>query len=172
MEKHRGIIKLNEVVSKHFDPNRIEGYCKDCPNYGKLWSCPPFDFDVRIAFEGRENLIVNAWAFETYNLSDDAIERINMETVYEMNYLILEEEKKEKGSFAFYADSCVICGENSCTRSQNKPCRHIDIMRYPLEAFGIDVNTLLNDLFGLKLIWAEQGKKYPDIIIRVTGLIK
>ncbi|HKK96243.1 MAG TPA: DUF2284 domain-containing protein [Anaerovoracaceae bacterium] len=172
MIKYTKTISLDRLIKNHFDFNRINGYCKECPNYGNLWSCPPFDFDVNVVFNGRSHIKINAWVFNTEELKDSEIEHLNSNTVYEMNYLVLEEEKKTPGSFAFYADSCDICGDGYCSRLSNMPCLHLNKMRYTLEAFGVDVLTLLEDLFDLKLVWADEGKKYPNQIVRVTGLIE
>ena len=77
MKKYIGTIPLTQLINNHFDFERINGYCKKCPNYGKLWSCPPFDFDVTVAFQGRTELKINAWLFETENLNDKQIEELN-----------------------------------------------------------------------------------------------
>ncbi|MBK5254050.1 MAG: hypothetical protein JJE03_06305 [Peptostreptococcaceae bacterium] len=165
-------MSLQELLDNYFDLERIHGYCTECPNYGKLWSCPPFPFDVTVAFKGRTEIKVNAWVLDLKILSDEQAAVLNLNTIYEMNYLILEEEQKTPSSFAFYADSCVICGADSCSRLLDKPCRHIDQMRYTLEAFGIDVTKMIYEKLDIELKWSEGKKKHPEQLVRVNALIK
>ena len=172
MKKYTFILSLKELTDNYFDIERIHSYCKDCPNYGNLWSCPPFPFDVTVAFKGRTEMKVNAWVLDLKDLTDDQATAKDLDAIYEMNYLVLEEEQNTPGSFAFYADSCVICGVDSCTRPLGKPCRHIDQMRYTLEALGIDIAKMINEKLNIELKWSEGNRKYPDQIVRVNAIIK
>ena len=38
-------IPLADYVPRCVDVPRFLGYCRDCPSYGKRWSCPPHDYD-------------------------------------------------------------------------------------------------------------------------------
>ena len=37
---------VDEYISRFRDEKRFVEFCKQCPNYGNSWGCPPFDFDT------------------------------------------------------------------------------------------------------------------------------
>ena len=39
-------IPVADYIARFRDAERFEGCCRTCPNYGRSWGCPPFDFDV------------------------------------------------------------------------------------------------------------------------------
>ena len=39
-------ISVDEYISRFRDEKRFVEFCKQCPNYGNSWGCPPFDFDT------------------------------------------------------------------------------------------------------------------------------
>ena len=39
-------IGLDEYISRFRDVKGFFEFCKQCPNYGNSWGCPPFDFDT------------------------------------------------------------------------------------------------------------------------------
>ena len=36
-------ISLGEYMAVYRDEQKFMEYCRQCPNYARLWSCPPFD---------------------------------------------------------------------------------------------------------------------------------
>ena len=39
------VITMTQLF-EYYRQEEVEGYCKTCPNYDKIWSCPPYDLDV------------------------------------------------------------------------------------------------------------------------------
>ena len=39
-------ISVDEYILRFRDEKRFVEFCKQCPNYGNSWGCPPFDFDT------------------------------------------------------------------------------------------------------------------------------
>ena len=37
---------IEELKNNFWDIEKFEGFCKQCRNYGKVWSCPPYDFSI------------------------------------------------------------------------------------------------------------------------------
>ena len=35
-----------EYIAVYRDARRFGACCRACPNYGRSWACPPFDFDM------------------------------------------------------------------------------------------------------------------------------
>ena len=44
-------VPLDEFRQGLVDVPRFSGYCRDCPDYGQTWSCPPFGFDPAAVWE-------------------------------------------------------------------------------------------------------------------------
>ncbi len=41
-----GSIELSLFRQKYQDTEKFMAYCRECPNYGEFWSCPPLSFDA------------------------------------------------------------------------------------------------------------------------------
>ena len=39
-------IAVSDYKKRYIDIPTFTEYCKACPNYDRLWSCPPYTFDV------------------------------------------------------------------------------------------------------------------------------
>lgn len=163
-------ISLADFMASYRDVNRIEAYCRACDNYGRYWSCPPFSYDVeqRLCMYSEVTLIalrVNttnadiSWR-EWHNLL--LPERIHFEQR-------LRQLESLYNGWACNAGGCVYCQDNTCTRSCNTPCRHPQLMRPSLEAYGFDVSRAMNNLLGLPLQWAH-GNTSPEYISFVAAL--
>lgn len=46
IENFTANISVDEYISRFRDEKRFVEFCKQCPNYGNSWGCPPFDFDT------------------------------------------------------------------------------------------------------------------------------
>ena len=40
------VIPVEKVLAEYVDAPKFLKACSECPNYGKIASCPPYDFDV------------------------------------------------------------------------------------------------------------------------------
>ena len=38
------LVPLSDFIRKYQDRERFIGYCRACPNYETVWSCPPLSF--------------------------------------------------------------------------------------------------------------------------------
>ena len=45
IERLESVVPVDEYVKICVDIPKFLGYCKECPNYGNRWSCPPFEKD-------------------------------------------------------------------------------------------------------------------------------
>ena len=73
------------------------------------------------------------------------------------------------GSISLSAGSCHRC-KNGCTRTQEKPCRFPEKMRYSIESLGGNVGLTIEKLMGIKLEWIEEGKLSHHFVL-VCGLL-
>ena len=44
-ERYETVVPVEEYMEQCVDVPTFLEYCRQCPSYQKLWSCPPFDFD-------------------------------------------------------------------------------------------------------------------------------
>ena len=46
IENFQAEVPMEEYVKECVDVATFLEFCKECSNYGKLWCCPPYTFDV------------------------------------------------------------------------------------------------------------------------------
>ena len=159
-----------EYIDRFRDADRFMKYCRECGNYGCSWGCPPFGFDVGERLRGYAHLLLIATRIRPVQsglpMSDSRRlirpERIRLET------RLRELEKEYGGLSCSYAGSCLYCPEGSCTRPEGLPCRHPELVRSSLEAYGFDMGRTLQELFGMELKWGSEGKM-PEYLTLICG---
>lgn len=164
-------LPAEEYLNRFRDKERIEGYCRQCPNYGRSWGCPPFDHDIAAR---------HMRPYSTVLLTATRIVLSDPETPFtEVGRLILPERRRleqklldmerRRGGRAFaYIGTCLYCPPGECTRPKGLPCRHPDKVRPSLEACGFDIAQTTRELFGMELKWSDNGK-VPEYLLLVCG---
>jgi len=146
-----------EALLSHYDFEKIVGYCQSCPNYDKIWSCPPFDFSTYDYLNKFSSAIIYSGEilFDLSAISDD--EKNNKRRlIFEMgrkefrNFL-LTIEKEYHESQSLIAGHCFLC--DKCTRILGEKCSYPQEIRYSLEGMGIEVSSLLKTVLNQKLQW-------------------
>lgn len=166
-------IPAAEYIAGFRDADKFIAYCRECANYGLSWACPPFshDVDAELSRYTMAKIIVTKISPKTTDLpvglADEFIsaERKRIETK------LLDEEKETGGRSFSYVGSCRHCGGRECTRLCGKPCRHPELVRPSLEAYGFDVCKTVKDLFGFDILWSTNGR-LPEYLVLVTALFK
>ena len=46
LDYYHASVPVSEYLDKYVDVPAFLEACKACPNYGRIWSCPPYDFQV------------------------------------------------------------------------------------------------------------------------------
>ncbi len=167
-------VPLKEFRETLVDVPRFLGYCQDCPNYGRYWSCPPYDFDPRDLWQrfgalrlyARKLVFCRDRLFPGERRSFEAQELPKIKAAMARELLCREAEAP--GSLALFPGKCEWCPV--CARLEGKPCRTPDRMRYSLESLGGDCGGALERYFGESLQWA-QGNRLPEQIILLGGLL-
>lgn len=176
---HTASMSVPEYLENYVDIPVFLKACQACPNYGKIWSCPPYGFDVlqhwkkyktlyllasKIVFD--KDALSKVYTTEEITSITDSIlpreKQVLSEKLFEM-------EKQNPGSISLSAGSCNTC-KNGCTRSQGKPCVNPDQMRYSLESLGANVGLTIEKLMGIKLEWMEENR-LPHHFVLVSGLL-
>jgi predicted metal-binding protein len=170
------MIPAEEFCRDYRDEKTFIEFCKACPRYGKLWSCPPFDYDTsaRIA-PYRYVYIIGVRTTVDPRLRDMVTDPV---TIGDMAQFVTRDfrrglddmmrglEKAVPNSLAFFAGCCYLC--DHCARLFNQPCVHPDKMRNSLESYGFDVVKMTEELLGFKLDWSND--RLPEHISFISAL--
>lgn len=169
------VTKETDAVSfyeKYVDADRFLGCCNSCPNFGKIYSCPPYEFSVEEFWKSFRTMRVILYKV---NFPDGTSLKEGME-VYakakeELTQFCLDLEKTEPGAVSLAPGSCDICGKGNCARVTGEHCRHPEKMRYSIESLGGDVVGVLRDFFNVEILWAK-GEKAPAYMTLVAAILK
>lgn len=138
---------IEELKNNFLDIEKFEGFCKQCRNYGKLWSCPPYNFSIEKYVDRYKYVYIIGVkiVFDEDTLSSintkEKISNYTTETLHFMKNKIMNEmlklEKLYPNSTSLSAGGCNLC--ENCSKLKNVQCVHPDLMRYSLESLGFDV---------------------------------
>lgn len=168
-------VDVEEFIEKYVDIERFMGLCKDCENYGKNWNCPPFDFHVMDIWNSFNKLKIIAFKLD---FSD---EELNMEySDKELEFILKRLERmkvrlmndiyalEDENSLGLFLGNCNLCMK--CTREFGMPCKMPFKMRYSIESLGGNVDQLIEDVFGFKILYAKDNR-LPEYLIFVGGVL-
>lgn len=146
---------LKNDLFLYYKPSEVLGFCESCPNYGKIWTCPPYGTDVINTFNGFDYAIVIGFKGKDFF----EIKKESTEYLYEL------EGMKENVSGLSYttlvAGNCEIC--ETCSKSEGQLCRFPDRMRYSLESVGFHVSEICDEVLGESLMWQTENPKYMAV---------
>ena len=175
---HVATIAADEYVARYRDAERFLALCAQCPKYGKVWGCPPHDFNVdeylsgyvQATIYGTKITFSNAMREQcaTPETTEVAMREALDEAWNELLPFLYEQEARHAGSVIF-TGRCRLCGSCACARAQELPCRHPDRLRYSLEAVGFDVARTAAELLEIELQWGKDGA-LPPYLTLVTAL--
>lgn len=164
-------ISLLEYMARFHRPDEVWGYCRECSNYGRQWGCPPFDFDVVAVLSKYRN--VNLFATKIClldrELSSNDIDKILRYERIRLEQRLLKLERTHHGLACTFIGKCLHCGGACCARLSGAPCRHPELVRPSLEAYGFDVAKSLSELFDITLQWSTNGA-LPNYITLACAL--
>lgn len=147
MKRRSKTISTEELIGRFRDGERILSYCRECPNFGTTWACPPFDTNV----EGELRKYRYVTIFLDIVFTDS---KGLMEEKKKIADELREKEKEYDGLSLSGIGGCHICG--TCARTDGKCCRHPELVRPSIEAWGFDVSLITEQLFGHKLTWSSE----------------
>ena len=179
LTRHEASIPVSDYIQGYVDIPTFLVACQACPNYGKVWSCPPYDFDVLQYWKGYTtlHLLASKITFDEDVLareySKEELAAITNEVLPKEKQQLSEElfllEKEYPGSVSLSAGSCTLC-KNGCAKKEGLPCRYPETMRYSIESLGGNVGLTIEKLMGVKLEWMEEGR-LPHHFVLVSGLL-
>ena len=174
-------IDVNDFIEHCVDVPRFRECCKVCPNFGKTWSCPPYDFDPVDYWKQYSRFYLYAVKTttpaelleKTYELEDlmRLGGKITLTSMDEMRRHLEEESAKFPESQIIGGGKCMVCGQDGCARLKNEPCRFPDKMTYSIESLGGNVQETLKRYLNEDIYWGEKGHLAP-YYIRIGGVLK
>ena len=172
-------IAVSDFFQECVDIPRFAECCRLCPNYGKLWSCAPYDFSPADIWQKYSTLLLQCRvipvpeALQRQTLCQQEINEQSRALLQPHKRAMLQEmlalERQFPGSLALDAGSCARCA--SCTRLEGHPCRHPEALRYSVEALGGDVCKALKLYFDKEILWGMDGH-IPAYYLLLGGLLK
>ena len=171
VEEMSAVVDRDRYVREFRDVATFEECCHQCPNYGNRWGCPPFDHDTLQDLLPYEKVMIVGVKLTPND------HRMPMEQVYDLmrpeldriNAHLLELEQKFGGLAFGFVGKCPYCNDAPCARKQGKPCRHPDVVRPSLEAYGFNVSETASQLLGIDMVWSRD-KNIPRYLTLVCGL--
>lgn len=159
-----------DYMARFRDAERCAASCRSCPNFGRTWACPPFDFDVDDYLAGYRTalIIVTKITPSRPGLPFAEAGRLIRPERIRHERRLLELEQHYGGRAFAYVGTCLHCPEGCCTRPQGLPCRHPERVRPSLEACGFDLCRTTEELFGIPLRWSHDGR-LPEYLTLVSG---
>jgi len=171
-------MQVEQWLRDYCFPEQFCDLCKSCPDYSRIWSCPPgvpaakgyldqyqevYTIAVKVIYSKEDRLNCH---------TPEQAERVRQETYGKIKKALLEIllyiEKENPGTLVIGAGRCEQC--ELCTRVQGLPCRKPERMRYSFAAFGFDFTKLVEELFHLKLLWSSTG--LPEYNLAVAAILK
>ncbi len=153
-------IAASEFCDRFLKPNNFLPLCKACENFGKKWSCPPFEAESDFS-KGAFKIFLtkiptDSITLPSANLNGELKKLTDSYRLILDNHL-LSIEKNIPSSRAYFAGSCANCPIADCTRPYNKECSRPEFMRTSLEAHGFDICAITKELFGVELTWSSDN---------------
>lgn len=160
-------IETKKFIENFYDIENVSALCRQCDNYGKIWSCPPFERDTnRMLLQFKRGYIIGT------KIMLCSEQNIN-ETIKEVRMIIdsklLDMEAIYHGSRSFFAGSCILCSPEQCRRNRNAPCIYPNRQRPSLESMGFNVVKASSELLGIEILWGEKDLSQRYITL-ISGL--
>ena len=169
IERFEAEIGIEDYLKDYVDVERFLECCERCPNYGKVWSCAPYDFDPLEIWQSFRKLRVIG---DRITFGDDRNKEGMIRAEWEVKHKLLDEllgmEEQYPGTMLLSAGSCDLC--DPCARSQGMRCQHPDLMRFSIESIGGNVAKTIEELCGIEIEWIE-GDQLPEHFVLVGGLL-
>ena len=168
--KYNNDIKLkanicdNEILANYMNFEYFTNLCKEgCPNYNTNHTCPPNSPTFTDYAKNYQSSLVIAMYM---NIPKNK----NMDETHQylrgvLSDLLIHLEKRVNGLLTD-GGRCMYCKE--CTCVENLPCRFPEKLRFSMEAMGIDLSSLCENLLNHSMMW---NKNDEDSYCTVIGSV-
>jgi len=137
------------TLFEYYKPTEIQGYCEACPNFNRIWSCPPFDFTAHKYLKDYDRVLLIAVKTRTFEETrrnfGDCLISISENSPYE----------------ALIAGNCYQC--DACTRQSGETCVKGRRLKYSLESLGFHVGDICEHILKSPLDWNPDHPNYTTV---------
>lgn len=164
-------LSTEEYISRFRDNDTFMRRCRECDNYSCSWACPPFSHDIEHELLQYGSVIITATKMipDRKDIPLSEVFSFMRPERIRIDRKMLELERRWSGKYLAFSGKCLYCPGGICVRSAGLPCRHPDLVRPSLEAYGFDVGRTVAELFGFNIVWSADNY-LPEYITIVTGL--
>lgn len=162
-EMYQAEVTMQQFIEKYRDADKFMEYCRACPNYNTRWSCPSLDFEPseRLAKYDRIHLVSVKMTYDSKTIeaanTPEKVKKTTWDTLFvekrAMEDVLISLEQEIEGTLSLSSGGCHFC--ETCSRTEDKPCRFPDKMRHSLDAFGFDLTAITQAELGIKLCWSK-----------------
>lgn len=170
---------VSDFVKTCVDIPRFLGCCRECPNYNRRWSCPPYNFSVEEVWKRYNSILLYeekipiSKELQEILYSQEELNEISRSLLApakrQMTDYLLTLEAHNPASRALFAGTCELCDD--CNKENGDSCRHPNLMRYSIEALGGNLALAAQVYFDDRILWAKDGH-LPDYFVLLGGLLK
>ena len=164
-------LPVERFLSAYVDVPKFLACCRQCPNFGRRGTCPPYDFAPEDYWQRWHTVSLSARqiSFAPGDRLGNAREGLEVLHREKDRFLqdLLRQEAQLPGSMALSPGACERC--DPCPMAQGAPCCHPETFRYSMESLGGNVAAAARDQFGLELLWAK-GEDLPPYYLLIGGL--
>ena len=176
--KHQIQERTLAELKSYFQPKVVIEYCKACQYFDKIWTCPPYNFNLIEVLDSYQYAYIIGSKLYTQDLGEAFKEQSknkDIETVtneiYKAARGVLDSkldaiDENELNLCVLLAGRCMEC--DCCTREKQLPCIHPEKMHFSLESIGFDVASICEDILEDKILWAKES--LPEYIILVSAI--
>lgn len=156
-------VPAEEFVRRYVDLKDPAAGCRPCPDYGRYWTCPPYDVPAADYWAGFDTVLLEGMQF---HFTPAMLERrFDPEELAEYTRELTAAHARRMdehlralypGAAVLTTGGCMLCA--ACTRPAGRPCRHPEAVGYSLEALGCDVGAAAWGELGWELLWPRRDK--------------
>ncbi len=156
-------VPAGEFVRRYVDLKDPAAGCRPCPDYGRYWTCPPYDVPAADYWAGFDTVLLRGMQF---HFTPAMLERrFDPEELAEYTRRLTAEQARQMdralrrqypGAAVLTTGGCTLCEE--CTRPMGRPCRHPQAVGYSLESLGCDVGAAARGELGWELLWPRRDR--------------
>lgn len=171
VEETTRMVAAEDYISGYCHKEKFMEACRVCGNYGKLWLCPPFSYDTIAELRQYDRVLLIATKIfpEDKHIPLKEVHHFMRPERLRVEKRLREMERQTGGRALAFSGSCLYCPEGTCSRLDNRPCRHPELARPSLESYGFDVGKTAEEIFGFPLLWSKDGC-IQDHLTLITAL--
>lgn len=135
-----------KALFEYYKPDEVNGYCEACPNYDRIWSCPPYMKDEVSHLRAYDKVLLIGVKTKNFGVAKKSLGKA----------LIQLSEKH--GLDVLIAGNCFLC--KPCAKQSDEPCAHPEQMKHSLESLGFHVSDICTHLLDAPLEWNMEDPTY------------